>query len=585
MRVCPKCNLKSQEAIENCPDDNSIMVDVELSRESGQLDSKDSSADLGIRPASMIGTTLAGRFLIMEILGKGGMSVVYKAKQIAMDRDVAIKTLDVHVDTKPVLKERLEREVKSLCKLNHPHIVTVHDWLIGEDGHPYIVMDCLRGQSLQALLKEGWLNLERFQNIAVQILNALDYAHKQGVAHRDIKPGNIMLIDDETDLVKVLDFGLAKIREDNRRLTHSGQIWGSPPYMSPEQCMGEEGDGRSDIYSLGAVFYELLTGKDPFCKAGQLYQILHSHIHDTPPPMVVANPKASVPPLVEQVICTALAKDPDDRFQTMAEFKDQLVSALRGTASDVQSKRSAESQMAKRNETGIMAAPSALIAANEQIMPLHANALASIGTAPDAVSSASTVTAPVAPIHSSAAVTRSVPAPTTTVTTTSIAIPISITPGIVSPTTIASTTATRLEPIDSPRPARGFDFRSFVLRVMSELVVSALLLLGTILVLSYVFYGFASNYFGLDKNPQSASGMPGNAPGTAPSVAPVSFPGGVPGAPIVISPNGPPILPRAMPLMSPSVVPTAVPVQAPSQESTPPPRKHSHTNRITTGQN
>ncbi|MBZ0189507.1 MAG: serine/threonine protein kinase, partial [Candidatus Obscuribacterales bacterium] len=144
-----------------------------------------------------IGASLDGRFIIEEILGTGGMSVVYKARQLVVDRYVAIKTLKLRVDTKPIFRERFKLEVKSLCALSHPHIVTVYDCIIGQDDQPYIVMDYLRGRSLEKLLRDqGALPMKQFERIFAQVLSALDHAHKKGIIHRDIKPGNIVLVDD-----------------------------------------------------------------------------------------------------------------------------------------------------------------------------------------------------------------------------------------------------------------------------------------------------------------------------------------------------------------------------------------------------
>ncbi|MBX9669281.1 MAG: protein kinase [Candidatus Obscuribacterales bacterium] len=292
------------------------------------------------RPASkdpLVGTTLDGRFYIEEVLGSGGMSVVYKAKQLRVNRYVAIKTIRMQLDSKPVYKERFQREISSLCALNHPNVVTVYDCVIGSDDQPYIVMDYLRGRSLEALIKsDGPLNLERFASIAIQVCAALDHAHKKGIIHRDLKPGNVVLLDDETDIVKVVDFGLAKLSEDNRKLTHSGELWGSPPYMSPEQCMGESGDERSDIYSLGCVMYEMATGLDPFADANTVFELINRHVHASPPPFFQVNPNVVVPLKLEAVIFKALEKIPNDRFQSAHELQNAIVEACSGESGNLQ---------------------------------------------------------------------------------------------------------------------------------------------------------------------------------------------------------------------------------------------------------
>jgi eukaryotic-like serine/threonine-protein kinase len=282
----------------------------------------------------LVGTTLDGRFEIEEVIGSGGMSVVYKATQLRVNRHVAIKTLRLQLDTKPVYRERFQREINLLSTLSHPNIVTVYDCLIGADDQPYVVMDYLRGSSLEKLIKDGGaLSPERCVRIAVQICSALDHAHRRGVIHRDVKPGNIVLMDNEMDFVKVVDFGLAKLNQDNRRLTQSGELWGSPPYMSPEQAQGKPEDERSDIYSFGAVLYEMLTGKDPFHYAISVFELIQTHVKSTPPTIAEANPAVSIPPKLEQVVFKALAKDPADRFQTAAEMLNAIVEATAGMRS------------------------------------------------------------------------------------------------------------------------------------------------------------------------------------------------------------------------------------------------------------
>lgn len=280
---------------------------------------------------SLIGTTLDGRFYIEEVLGQGGMSVVYKAKQLRVNRYVAIKTIRMQVDTHSTVAQRFMREVETLVALSHPNIVSVFDCVFGPGDQPYIIMDYLKGRSLEALLRdEGPLDLNRFARIAVQILSALEHAHKKGVIHRDVKPGNVVLIDDEMDFVKVVDFGLAKLTEENRKLTRSGELWGSPPYMSPEQALGESGDYRSDIYSLGAVMYEMLTGKDPFYESATVYELIKAHLEKMPPSFAQANPNALVPPGVEHAIGKALHKRPDERYQSVGQFQSAVVGGMAG---------------------------------------------------------------------------------------------------------------------------------------------------------------------------------------------------------------------------------------------------------------
>jgi serine/threonine protein kinase len=170
------------------------------------------------------------------------------------------------------------------------------------------------------------LNLVRFQKIFTQVCSALEHAHKQGVIHRDLKPGNIMLMDEELDFVKVVDFGLARLVEEDRKITQTGQVWGSPPYMSPEQWTGGHCDQRSDIYSLGAVMYELITGKDPFF-GSEIHQFSHKHVFNKPPSFIESKPDILVPPALEAVVFKALEKAPDDRFQNATELREELAKA------------------------------------------------------------------------------------------------------------------------------------------------------------------------------------------------------------------------------------------------------------------
>ncbi len=266
--------------------------------------------------------------MVEERIGSGGMSVVYRARHLRLNRAVAIKTLKLQIDTKPVYRERFQREIDSLSALNHPNVVTVTDCLIDDQGQPYVVMDLLKGKSLDKMLSEqGPLTVPCFANIALQILSAIEHAHRNGVVHRDIKPGNIVLMDEDAGYAKVVDFGLAKLGQENNKLTHSGEIWGSPPYMSPEQCKGEATDNRSDIYSVGCVFYEMLMGQDPFPNSN-LYELLSKHVHQTPPEFSKVNQRKDLPPELEKVVFKAMAKKPEDRYQTAFEMEEILLRVL-----------------------------------------------------------------------------------------------------------------------------------------------------------------------------------------------------------------------------------------------------------------
>lgn len=288
----------------------------------------------------LIGATLEGRYHILSVLGWGGMSVVYKARQDPVDRLVAIKTVKFRVDERPEVWRRFEREIRTLSKLSHPNIVSVYDCIVGDDGQPYVVMDFLKGHSLDQILQEkGRFDLRTLARVGSQVAAAVGHAHRNEVIHRDLKPANIMLVDDINhdstgggavkSIAKVVDFGLAKLGEDSRRLTNSGELWGSPPYMSPEQIKGAVVDGRADIYALGAVIFEMATGKDPFWGAG-VYELLHKHVYEEPPTLKEACPEEDFPEALQWVIDKALAKDPDERFQTMTDLREALEKACGG---------------------------------------------------------------------------------------------------------------------------------------------------------------------------------------------------------------------------------------------------------------
>lgn len=298
-----------------------------------------------IADTSLIGKTIDGRFVIEEVIGEGGMATIYKARQLRVNRPVAIKTLNLQVDMRAIYHERFQLEIASLCALAHPNIVTVYDYVVGPNNEPCVVMDYLRGQDLQQLLLQcGPMGVERFATIFVQVCSALEHAHENGIIHRDIKPSNIVLMDQKMDFVKVVDFGLAKIGSEsadlinansrnagdisiNPKLTQVGELWGTPPYLSPEQATSKPQDERSDIYSLGTVMYEMLTGREPFFQAVSVYETIQCHINSMPPPLETANPNVKVPLAVQEVVFKCLRKNPQDRFQTVSALRKALVEA------------------------------------------------------------------------------------------------------------------------------------------------------------------------------------------------------------------------------------------------------------------
>ena len=281
----------------------------------------------------LLGTTLAGNYEIQEVIGHGGMGVVYKARHALMDRIVAIKMLQAQLISDSMSVKRFQQESKSASRINHPNVITVYDFGISPNGQPFIVMDYLEGESLADIIKnDGQVGVERSIKILAQACDALGHAHKQGVLHRDVKPTNFVLInyDEEKDFVKVVDFGVAKLMNatpDGQRLTQAGEVCGSPVYMSPEQCTGAELDQRSDIYSMGIVVYETLTGKLPIL-GKTMVDTMSKHISEMPPSFTQARPDLYIPERLEKVVFKALAKDPADRHQSMDELRIDLENAI-----------------------------------------------------------------------------------------------------------------------------------------------------------------------------------------------------------------------------------------------------------------
>ena len=280
----------------------------------------------------MEGEIFEDRFRILSVLGQGAMGVVYKAKQIHMDKIVAIKTLQPSVLATDLDLRRFEQEAKAASNLTHANIITVYDFGISADGGAYLVMEYLGSRSLDGLLKsQKRLDLELFLRIFTQICDGMQHAHKKGVIHRDMKPSNVMLVDDEeaSNIVKVVDFGLAKLvsADAQQHLTQTGSVMGTPLYMSPEQCRGSELDNRSDIYSVGCMMYAALTGGVPHMGDSPL-STLYKHLSEPPPPFSVSAPDIRLPDPVEMVVQKALQKDPAQRQQSMAELRSELMNAV-----------------------------------------------------------------------------------------------------------------------------------------------------------------------------------------------------------------------------------------------------------------
>ncbi|HKG79322.1 MAG TPA: protein kinase, partial [Pyrinomonadaceae bacterium] len=277
-------------------------------------------------PDPLIGHTIDGKYQLVARLGEGGMSVVYRARRVHIGDDVAVKILtDKYVKDDAALA-RFRREARAAAMLRHPNVITIHDFGETDDEHApaFIVMEFIKGTPLRELLRsEDHFSVERGVRLMRGICAGVGAAHRQGVVHRDLKPENILVVapddDFEVESVRVVDFGLAKLLADAGAAS-SGSIVGTPFYMSPEQCLGEPLDARSDVYSLGAMFYEMLSGKKPF-EAETVSGVINRHLYEPPPPLP---PALGIPRRVSIGIMHALAKDPDDRPQNATDLARQM---------------------------------------------------------------------------------------------------------------------------------------------------------------------------------------------------------------------------------------------------------------------
>jgi serine/threonine-protein kinase len=303
--VCPQCGDVFSPFCERCPDDNSLLEP--------QL----------LHPDPMIGTVLDRRFRILRPLAEGSMGRVYEGVQLPDKRPVAIKIIREELVRDPLAAQRFLREVRMLMRITHPNIVEVCDYG-EEDGSLFFVMELLRGNSLDAILAaEGPFSVRRTCELGVQLCNALVAAHGRGVVHRDLKPANIVMLAGTGDWIKVLDFGLAKrLGADSDEITFTGLVPGTPLYMSPEAVRCESVGPRGDLYSVGCILYELLTGAAPF--AGEsAAMVLVRQLDDAPPAL-----PDHVPVALRQLVASLLSKVTGDRPASAADVRETLRAIL-----------------------------------------------------------------------------------------------------------------------------------------------------------------------------------------------------------------------------------------------------------------
>jgi predicted Ser/Thr protein kinase len=275
-----------------------------------------------VNPDPLIGRIIDGKYELTAKLGEGGMSVVYRARRVRIGDDVAVKILLGKFVKDDAALARFRREARAAAMLHHPSVITIHDFGETDDDHApaFIVMEFVRGTPLRELLiSEGQFSVDRAVRLMRAICAGVGAAHRQGVVHRDLKPENVLVVapddDYEFESVRVVDFGLAKLLADAES-AHKGAVVGTPFYMSPEQCMGEPLDTRSDVYSLGAMFYEMLSGQKPF-GADTVSGVINKHLYEAPPPLPAS---LAIPRRISAAIMNALAKDPDQRPQTATDL-------------------------------------------------------------------------------------------------------------------------------------------------------------------------------------------------------------------------------------------------------------------------
>ena len=272
-------------------------------------------------------TPIGDRYEIDGVLGRGGMGIVYKGKHVLMNRPVAIKMLHPEHAADNNVVARFQTEAQTLSQLSHPNLVSVFDFGITANNEPYMIMDFHAGQSLDHyLVAQGPLDSEIGLQIFKQVLSGLSIVHKAGIVHRDIKPSNIIVSQIPNLEVKIVDFGIAKnpnTEKERLKITCTGEVIGTPRYMSPEQCTGKELDARSDIYALGCVMYECFTGKATF-DGGSFYDMVRLHLNETPSRLPFFQPGVSHPKELVEIIFKALNKNPDDRYQSAEEMLEAL---------------------------------------------------------------------------------------------------------------------------------------------------------------------------------------------------------------------------------------------------------------------
>src|ERR1700722_19088495 len=282
-------------------------------------------------PESLVGHTLSGRYLIERLIGEGGMGAVYQAEHTHMRKRLAVKVLHPEMSRLPEVVARFEREAMAAAHIEHPNVAAATDFGKLDDGSFFLVLEFVEGTSLRDAINPGPMELGRALHVARQISSALARAHALGIVHRDLKPENVMLVrrEEDADFVKVLDFGIAKVpvgslvgehkATPGQALTQLGMVYGTPEYMAPEQALGQPIDARADLYALGAMMFEMITGARPFDHESKV-TLLGMHVTAPIPRMSERAPAANVPPEIEAMVTRLLAKEAGARFADAKEL-------------------------------------------------------------------------------------------------------------------------------------------------------------------------------------------------------------------------------------------------------------------------
>jgi serine/threonine-protein kinase len=315
--ICPTCKTHFEGEEHFCPRDGSP-----LAASASFRNTPDPTAD------RLLGRVLGGRYRLLERLGQGGMGTVYRATHTLMDKPVAVKILRAELATDAEAVARFHREARSASRLDHDHCIRVTDFGQSDDGLLFLVMELLDGHSLSYVTRRGPVPAPRAAAIGVAVAEALQHAHDAGIIHRDLKPDNVFLARRAKgrEIVKVLDFGLAKLASDSAlgpSITRDGTVFGTPEYMAPEQAEGEKLDGRTDVYALGVILYQLVCGEVPF-KSSNFVALLTKQVSEEPTPPRDRRPDLEIPPGLELVIMRCLAKRREDRYEHAGEIADAL---------------------------------------------------------------------------------------------------------------------------------------------------------------------------------------------------------------------------------------------------------------------